>query len=344
MSTLTHIDRRLSLRPSDSYIIDPIFPNAAMHVISGPPDIGKTTWLYQILYDWERGKAVLGGCKSNPCDWVYVALDRSLRDADRTLRRLGMDSWNMPAYAIEEVIDRNASKKIDIEPSIFRIVDKFPKCELFVIEGLQMLLPNVGRGQSLNKAQGMWVIKLRDEILNKGITIIAVNHTPKSSDAAHDRENMLGSQGLIGGLGTTITFGLPADSSGKAQGMLGPSQTDQRLVTVMPKNTPRLYLTYSRGINGSFDLDSTSTTASDPDTSPNKLVEIYETMGDATRIFDAHLLAYEGQDELRASQVVKWAKDANIHPDKAKIWISLQVTSGRLVREGGGNLRRTSIQ
>lgn len=344
MSALTHIERRLSLRPSDSFIIDPILPNAAMHVISGPPDIGKTTWLLQLLYDWEHGKIVLGGCKSNPCEWVYVSLDRSLRDTDRTLRRLELDNWDMPAFAIEEVIERNANKKIDLEPSIFQIVKRFPDAKLIVLEGLQMLMPNMGRGQSMNKAQGMWVIRVRDEILNAGKTIIAVNHTPKGGGAAHDRENMLGAQGLIGGLGTSMIFGLPPDDSGKEQGMLGPNQTDMRLLTVLPKNSPKLYLSYTFGKNGRLELDSSITTKSEPDKPDIKQLEVFDTISDIRRILDMHLLAFEGQSEIAVKQVLIWARDAGIAVEHANSWLSGQVRDGRLVREGRGNYRRTSVQ
>lgn len=339
---IDNIARRLALRTSDRFIIDPIFPNGGLHVITGPPDVGKTTWLLQLLYDWELGKAVMGGFKSNPCKWVYIALDRSLRDTDRTLRRLGLDHWNMPAYSIEEVIPRNNLKKIDLEPNIFQILAKFPDADLYVIEGLQGLMPNTGRGQSLNKAQMLWVIQVRDQILNPGKTIIAVNHTPKSSDASHDRENMLGSQGLIGGLGTVIKFALPPDALGKERGMLGKDQTTSRLVSCMPKNTPPLYLTYSRGINGSFELDGTSTIS--PITPGETVSEVYVTPGDMSQILDMHLRAYEGQQELKLAQVLNWAKDAGINPEHARGWLVTQVGDGRLVREGQGNYRRTSIQ
>jgi hypothetical protein len=345
MSALSHIDRRLSLRPSDSFIIDPIFPNASLHVINGPPDIGKSTWLFDLLYNWELGKAVLGGCRSLPCDWVYISFDRGLRDTDRTLRRIGLDHWNMPAYAIEDLIDKNAQGKIDLEPNIFAVVKKFPNCQLYVIEGLQMLMPNVARGQSLNKAQAMWVVKLRHEILNAGKTIIAVNHMPKGNMAAHDREAGMGSQGLIGGLGTTVNFGLPPDEHGKEQGMLGQNQCMQRLVSIMPKNSPKVYLTYSVGDHGRLELEAAQ--KQEYNESAGKTVttgEVFDTPSDIRRILDMHLNVYEGQAELTERQVLKWAADANIATALAKDWVKMQVRDGRLVREGGGNFRRTSVQ
>ena len=345
MGELAHIDRRIALRPSDSYIIDPIFPNASLHVINGPPDIGKSTWLFDLLYNWEQGKAVLGGHKSIPCEWVYVSFDRGLRDTDRTLRRIGLDHWNMPAWAIEDIIDKNAQGKIDLEPNIFAVVKKFPRCKLFVIEGLQMLMPNVARGQSLNKAQALWVVRLRHEVLNAGITILAVNHMPKGNMASHDREAGMGSQGLIGGLGTTVNFGLPPDEHGKEQGMLGQNQSNQRLVSIMPKNSPKLYLTYTVGEHGKLELEASR--QAEFNAAANRIVttgEVFDTPSDNFRILTGHLAAYEGQDEIAMSQVQRWAADAGIPPEQARAWAGKMVEEGKLVREGAGRLRRTSLQ
>lgn len=340
----SNLTRRLALRQLDNYIIDPIFPNGSIHVISGPPDIGKSTWSLQFLYQWEKGNPVFGNCKSNPCEWAYIAIDRSLRDTDRTLRRLGMGDWNIPAWSIEEIIPRNSFKQIDQEPSIFHIANdpRFKNCKLFFIEGLQGLLPNTGRGQSMNKAQMMWVIKTRDEIVNRGITIIAVNHTPKASDASHDRENMLGSQGLIGGLGTVITFNLPPTVDGKDQGMKGQRQTTNRLVTVMMKNHPTMYLTYSRANNGAFELDASQTVT--PDTPISQQTEVHVTQSDNMRIFDSHLRGFEGQQELLTKQIMAWARDAGIDPAEGIAWANQRIADGKLVREGRGGYRRTSVQ
>jgi hypothetical protein len=103
-------------------------------------------------------------------------------DGDRTLRRVGLGEWDAPMFAMEDVIPRNAQKEIDLGPTIYQIVNRFPDIDLYVIEGLQAFLPNTARGQTQNKAEQVWCLKLRDKVLNKGKTIIAVTHSPKMTE------------------------------------------------------------------------------------------------------------------------------------------------------------------
>jgi hypothetical protein len=130
---------------------------------------------------------------------------------------------------MEEIVPRTSKGLIEVEPQIKHIVDKFPDCGLYVVEGLQGFLPNTARGQSENKAEQLWALRLRDEILNKGKTILATTHSPKAIEGyKHNRENMLGSQALIGAAGTIVHFALP--ETGAKRDLV---QTTDRVVTVM---------------------------------------------------------------------------------------------------------------
>jgi RecA-family ATPase len=193
-SRLAHRER---LRTKERFIVDTIFPAGALHVIGGPSGIGKTTWLLQSLHEWEQGKPILG-FPSHPCKWVYVSLDRSLLDGDRTLRRIGLADWNIPMYSIEEICERDTvTKRITVEPDLFMVANRFEDVELIVVEGLQGFLPDIKRGQTQNKAEQLWMVKIRDEILNTGKTIIATTHSPKAEDntkSANNRKAFLGSQ------------------------------------------------------------------------------------------------------------------------------------------------------
>jgi hypothetical protein len=94
---------------------------------------------------------------------------------------LDFGHWDIPAYAIEQIIRGTFIRRLISSPASLQSSSSSGR-KLFVIEGLQMLLPNPGRGQSFNKAQGIWVLRVRDEILNEGKTIIAVTHSPKIID------------------------------------------------------------------------------------------------------------------------------------------------------------------
>ena len=325
------MERRRVLRGAERFIVDPIFPCGALHIIGGPSGLGKTTWLTQTLYDWEQGRPVLGG-KSNPCPWVYVSADRSLMDGDRTLRRLGFEEWDAPMFAMEDVIPRNSLKQIEREPAIDQIVKKFPDIDLYVIEGLQAFLPNTARGQTQNKAEQLWCMRLRDEVLNKGKTIIAVTHSPKMTEGyRHNRENFLGSQALIGAAGTLISFNLPASavSGTRKDGV----QTTDRVVRVMGHSFPEMCLYYSAGPNGALELSARQTAGAES--------ELYETSTDKKLTMYARLTACKPGEEVPYSAIKRWA-NAGMPESSMNNWLKEQTEAGTLLKEGRGAYRRSS--
>src|SRR5205807_2646596 len=123
---------------------------------------------------------------------------------------LALGDWDIPVYAIEGVMPHNKYGRITADASVDHVVQEFPDADLIVIEGLQGLMPNTGRGQTQNKAELNWMIDVRDRFLNNGKTIIATTHSPKAIEKSkHKRENFLGSQALIGACGTMVSFDLP---------------------------------------------------------------------------------------------------------------------------------------
>jgi len=342
---------RIALRNTDSYIVNPVFPNGAAHCITGPPDIGKSTFTFQFLYEYDHRRPVFGGMECKWVPWVYISLDRGLRDTDRTLTRLGYKDWDCPVYSHEECIGRDANGKIDVEPNIWDIHKKFEWAELLVIEGLQGYLPNTGKGQALNKAHMLWFMQLRDQVLNKGVTIIFVTHTPKASDQTNDRENMLGSQSLIGAFGTVGVFDVQQDDALFGQvkkGQKGRNQTDARLMSFMPKNSPKIYLNYSRGPNGSFYLDSRQDggTIYQPETGivAPPAVELFDTPDDKMMMMDLQLSSVPPHEAISLSVLNNWCRSAGLNSQQQSAWIAQVKADGRLVSEGPGSYRRTSVR
>ena len=342
---ISRLEARRATRSREKFLVDVIFPNGALHIISGPSGIGKTTWLLQILRQWSAGKQVLG-YNSHPCEYVYVSLDRSMQETDRTLRRIGLEDWDFPCYPMTEIIPRNNRGKIDLEPSYTYILDRFPRAQLIVIEGLQGFMPNTGRGQSQNKAELIWAMKLQDEVLNRGITMIATTHSPKSSEYAHDRENMLGSQALIGAASTILRFDVPPDPSGKQRGMTGVTQTPDRLVTVMGRDFPNIYLNYTRTPCGGFDLSSRSTglLSQAPDAPPIITGEIFTTHEDLMFKLDMRLNSTPPQMELGLTDLRKWGREAGMTDAGTSEWISHATMRGALLKEGGRYRKSATVR
>jgi hypothetical protein len=64
-------------------------PKHEVHLLSGVTGAGKTTWLFHTLLEWEKGLPVLG-FTSHPVPWAYVAADRSVASAYRTMNAMGI--------------------------------------------------------------------------------------------------------------------------------------------------------------------------------------------------------------------------------------------------------------
>lgn len=239
----SRMEFRKKLRIEESFLIDPILPRGTMNLIGGPSGIGKSTWLFQTLYDWSHGRPVLGKYKSTPCPFVYVSMDRGVLETDRTLRRLGYGDWDIPIYSIEDL-----ANEADLEV----VFDRFPNIELFVIEGLQAALPD-GKG-SQNRQEMRWAISLRRKILNKGKTMLATTHSPKSQiDTAHARSNFLGSVSLHACFGTMISFDIPESAREASKGGKR-VKTDNREVLIQGRDFPDIRIDYTRDPTGRFRL------------------------------------------------------------------------------------------
>lgn len=244
--------RREGYQANERWLVDPIFPAGAMHLIGGPSGSGKTTWLLQQLWEWDQGLPLFGKYKSTPVPWVYIGCDRSLRETDKTLQRLGYHDWKFEAYALEDLLPHTKDAgmlKVKDSPNINQhILAKFPNIELFVIEGLQAVMPDMEKGRSQNKTELLWALSLRLNIEPINKTIIATTHSPKVAAAggvAQDaRSKFLGSQGFIGTCSTMVGF--EKDEN----------RPQQRRVKIMGRNFADIDQTYSLDERGKFVLES----------------------------------------------------------------------------------------
>ncbi len=71
----------------DNWIIETLMPTREVHLIGGPSGVGKSTWLFQMLADWQKGLPVFG-FKSNPGNFIYVSCDRSDQSVGMTMDRV----------------------------------------------------------------------------------------------------------------------------------------------------------------------------------------------------------------------------------------------------------------
>ena len=237
--------KRLEYRQDEKFIIDKIFPAGAMHLLGGPSGSGKTTWLMQLMFEWEQEQLIFGKYQSHPCPWVYITCDRTLRETDRTLRRLGYGNWFIECHSLASILPKSGGKITESPDFCKHILQKFKHAHLFVIEGLQALMPDVSRGRSQNKQELLWALEQSLILEPENKTVIATTHNPKIAQQGvqDDRSKFLGSQGFIGSCGTMIGF----EKDEKIE--------NQRRVKVMGRNFPDMKLIYSLDENGKFVLE-----------------------------------------------------------------------------------------
>ncbi len=292
-------EKRIRLRQDEKYIVEAILPAGELHLVGGASGIGKTTWLLQWLRDWSEGKPIWGH-ESFPCPFVYISFDRGVLTTDRTLRRIGMEDWDFPAYDVSEL------GLVDYE--IWDIVKRFPEARLFVIEGFQALLPDTTKGRGQNKEEMLWSVEVRRKILSLGITIIGITHSPKMKQGeayASTRSRFLGSNSLLASTGTLISFDVPEDSKNARK----PSGTDERQVLIEGPNFRQMTLHYSRGNDGRF----------------VPMEEAHQKIK-----FDVFVEALEGIEEISKKELEALAP--GVSSTAVKNWINALIDDGTLER------------
>lgn len=328
--------RRGQSRLSKSYIIDKIFPTGAMHIISGASASGKSTLLYQWLYEWDHGREVLG-FRSFPCPWAMITFDRGIGDTDDTLIRLKLQDWNIPVWGFEELYNPNST------PDLLTICKdpRFKGVELFVVEGLASFIPDPKPKQSQNKCEQMWIAKIRAEILAKGKTIVGTMHQTKQQGSGQlSRNNMLGSASFIGGVSTVVIFDETADVR-KAKALGKTVASDSRLVTICSRQMKDIQIQYERDANGKFVEfdDSVKGFVADPDddeklTHASNLNNAGQRAGepDALKKMVSYLDSFKPGEELKTKDLLSKGYEIGWSIPTTNRWISDQIEKGKLTR------------
>jgi len=233
---------RRQLRQRSWWLVDKLLPGNTVHLISGASGAGKTTFLFQLMYDWEHGRPVLG-CNSNPVPWAYVSIDRPTWETDKTLCRMGLADWDAPIYSMADLFP-DLTNAYDIDKILEH--PHLQYAQLLVIEGLQSLLPDTKPGQGQNKVEQIWMAQLLKRIEYSSRSIIAVTHQPKGIKKSHEytssRTDYLGSAS-VGGSSSTIVNIWPYTEGDTVE-------CSQRLIKVNGRDFAEFYMLYDVNEDG----------------------------------------------------------------------------------------------
>lgn len=154
------------------YLIENIMPKFEVHLLAGVTGVGKTTWLFHMLtQQWSKGLDVLGE-KSHPVPWVYVAADRSLASAHRTMNAMGV-----PLRDVNIIPAHGADHKTF--PQIIDAV-KREGAELAVIEAFGSFVEEPGTHRKVAEFMHTAAAYTSPSLdFPNGLTIIGVVESPK---------------------------------------------------------------------------------------------------------------------------------------------------------------------
>lgn len=224
-------DQATSVSPPQEFLIDGILPANEVHLLAGSSGSGKTTFLFQILAQWQAGLPVLGH-PSHPVPYAYLSADRSSSSVGRTLQRLGLQGQITRMVCREDL-----PAGLTVHTALEAGLTKYPDTKVFFIEGFQTLVGD--RGNSYTPVAAL-LSSVTALCAKAGITILGVCHSPKiktDEKFQHSREVVLGSVAWAAYSDTVITMDQDEES-----GVV--------TVKVLPRNAAKEEFRFVFGTNG----------------------------------------------------------------------------------------------
>lgn len=287
-------------RKPRKFLIDTIWPEFGLHVISGSSGTWKTSLLFSMLREFEQGKPVLG-LASNPCPWAYVAFDRDLNETWDTLDQLKYEPDRTKIYSSYD----NFPGQPNANGLIYAMPKMLPQGGLLGIDGLQIINPG-DNNSYLGVAS--FIRTLRLCATKHNITLLGGCHNAKAKEGdsyAHPREKIMGSVAW----GATVGTVLALEKKDELDVML----------TVCPRMSKEYKIMLTRDAAGQIVMRD----------------EAEETGG--SLILNARLAELPAGTEIKRSDIMAWALDAGISERTAERWLERQTgRSGRLQRVSRG--------
>ena len=220
------------------FIIDELMPTQEVHLIAGPSGAGKTTFLFQMLADIQKGEPIFG-YPSHPVSIAYIACDRSLKGIHRTLARIGITP-NFPVYSLftsPEFANPGHQTPLGM---LTQLKALHPDVQLIVIDAIGLLLDDSnGYGKT-----GAFITSMVRLVVANNQTILGTHHSPKQkSDSRYSaaRQRLSGYSSWAG-CASLIILVEPEEE--------GDVNNRDRRITVLPRENPEMFLNYTTDFDG----------------------------------------------------------------------------------------------
>lgn len=134
-SNLRQYDREVEKRtvryPWHEYMVDDLLPLNELHIIAGESGAGKSTWLFQMIDDWQHERPIFGK-KSTWFPFVILVQDRTKAGVHRTLKRMNL---NPSAFPVQSALEGGV---MSLEAKIRAYREVNPGVRVFFVEGLHV--------------------------------------------------------------------------------------------------------------------------------------------------------------------------------------------------------------
>jgi hypothetical protein len=182
-----------------NYLIKEIMQKRQLSLMAGPSGVGKTTFLIQMLKDWQQGKKLFDLYESYPANFLYVSNDRTGENLDVTKYRLGVD---FPSLVMMDMA--RPPDKIEGVIRIARALD--PKVELIILDTiLDFFKGNINDYQDVKD-----FLQQTTKLCGKNkVTILGIGHSPKLKEGESypdPRNKLLGSSAWPAFVDTIFVF------------------------------------------------------------------------------------------------------------------------------------------
>ena len=200
-----------------------------IHLLGGVSDAGKTRFILPALIGWAGAPP-----------WVYVAGDRTLEDAQDSMRDMGIPPASVPT--IPAFGEHNKATWLEVKLAIDRMA---PQAELIVVEGFQDLCHGLGRKNEVREFLSNVSGYLSPSPQHpRGLTILGVVESPKlkpQEKYANPRQRVSG----VSAWGYHASTIMLIEAAAKDEEL----KTRNRMLWVCHKSQPR------RKLDGVFDAN-----------------------------------------------------------------------------------------
>lgn len=286
-------------RKARSYLVDMLWPEYTLHVISGSSGSWKTSLLFTLLQEFEQGKPVLN-YPSYPKPWVYVAFDRDINETWDTLDSI--------QYSPNPDLLYSSYNNFGYPTNVQGITQAMPKLlphgGVLCLDGMQIICQD---GNNYNSVAN-FTRSLRMAAEHYKITVIGLCHNAKAKQGeeyAHPRDKIMGSVAWGATVGTVL-------------GLDNKSDVDKTL-WVCPRTSHEYSVILSREKSGKIILRN----------------EDDDTVNSMT--LTARLDELEPGSKVERATMLAWGVDAGLSETTVERWITKQcVKNGKLQRVGRG--------